>query len=108
MELIKRDIYEITTSWSTIHGVMFRGTIRKLCIQNNINVLLENANKEDKSNAVRFAIVSGLESNDKDLELISKYILSKLADAKVEKIMSEVINPILSKLKCNAEKKYEL
>ena len=87
---------------------MFRGTIRKLCIQNNINVLLENANKEDRANAVRFALVSGLESNNNDLELISKYIISKLADAKVEKIMSEVINPILSKLKCNAEKRYEL
>ena len=108
MELIKRDIYEITTSWSTIHGVMFRGTIRKLCIQNNVNVLLENANKEDKSNAVRFALISGLESTEHDLGLITKYIYSKLTDAKVEKIMSEVLNPILSKLKCNAEKRYEL
>ena len=33
---------------------------------------------------------------------------NKLSDAKVEKAMSEVINPILSKLKCNTEKRYEL
>lgn len=106
MEIIKRDIYEVTTETTPIHGVMFRGTIRKLWIQNQINVLLENAS--DKENTVRFALISNLESTTDDLNLISKYIYTKVADSKVEKILSDVINPVLSKIQINKEERYTI
>lgn len=106
MSLIKRDIYEITTEETIIHGVMFRGTIRKLCLQNNINVLLENTS--DKENTIRFALISDMESTENDLDLISKYIYSKISDANVTKILSNTSNPILSKLQCNLEERYAL
>ncbi len=44
------DIYEITTENTPIHGVMFRGRIRKYAIENEIELLTENAN--DIENAV--------------------------------------------------------
>ena len=38
-EIIKWDIYEIKTKSTSINGVMLRGKIRKLCLENKRNVL---------------------------------------------------------------------
>ncbi len=99
--LIKWDIYEIKAKSSHLTGVMLRGRIRKLCLENNKNVLLENA--EESENIVRFAVLSG-----EDAILIKDYLRKILPDVHVEKIKEEVINPILSKIKVNLEERYAL
>lgn len=55
-QLLKWNIYEISTDKTSITGAMFRGRIRKLGLENNFNVLVENA--EDIENRVRFAIIN--------------------------------------------------
>mgnify|MGYP001588851455 CR=1 FL=1 len=100
MEVIKWDIYEITAA-SPITGVMLRGRIRKLCLKNNKNVLVENA--KDIEGAVRFAIPAG-----EEVSMIITYLNKVLPDIKVEKVRESIPNPILSKLKVNLEDRYTL
>lgn len=100
-ELIKWDIYEIKTETTQINGVMFRGKIRKLCLENDRNVLVENT--EDIENSVRFAIPTGEDSIE-----IEKYVLTVAPDAIIDKVMESIPNPILSKLKVNQEDRYTL
>lgn len=106
MSIPKRDIYEITPDNTIIHWVMFRGTIRKLCLQNDIAVLLENAS--DKENTVRFALLSNLENFKQSLDIINKYIYTKIPDANIKQVLSQVPNPVLSKLQVNQEERYTL
>ncbi len=100
-ELIKWYIYEITTELASIQGVMFRGRIRKLCLNNNINVLVEN--DQDIENCVRFAIFSG-----EDPTLIKSYINKIVPDSKIELVSKNIQNPVLSKLKVNIADRYAL
>ena len=51
--LLKWQLYEISSDSSSLNGVMLRGRIRKFGLENNINVLAENT--EDAENGVRFA-----------------------------------------------------
>ncbi|MCD8494670.1 MAG: hypothetical protein LRY46_00905 [Candidatus Pacebacteria bacterium] len=85
-------IYEIYSPTQPLHGVMFRGRIRKLCIEKNINVLVENA--EDKDNVVRFAVLDPRDAID-----ITDYVMSITPDAEISLCLERVPNPILSKLK---------
>jgi len=55
-KLIYWDIYEIQTKETPIRGVMLRGRIRKLYLEKERNVLVENT--QDKEKSVRFAIPS--------------------------------------------------
>jgi hypothetical protein len=55
MKLLTWNIYEISSS-DSLHGIKLRGTIRKFCIENKINCLVENAT--DRENTVMFALVS--------------------------------------------------
>lgn len=96
--LTKWNIYEIFSS-DQQHGVKMRGRIRKFAIENNINLLTENAS--DKENVVRFAI-----SDDSSLELVKAFVASIVSDPQVDKVMSEVMNPVLSKLKVNLIERY--
>ena len=50
--LLLWDVYEVTSKNSALHGVMLRGRIRKLGIDRNCNVLVDNA--QDLDNTVRF------------------------------------------------------
>lgn len=94
-------IYEIYSSTQPLHGVMFRGRIRKLCIENNINVLVENA--QDKDNVVRFAVLDPSQAT-----CITEYVASIVPDAEINICLENIPNPILSKLKNNDEGRYVL
>lgn len=99
--LINWDVYEIKTKSSPITEVMLRGRVRKFCLENNRNLLIENA--EDSKNIVRFAVPSG-----EDISDIKKYLEKILSDVFVEKIKSKIPNPVLSKIKVNLEDRYIL
>ncbi|HCX45032.1 TPA: hypothetical protein DGT35_00250 [Patescibacteria group bacterium] len=100
-ELLKWDIYEIRTKSTPITGVMLRGRIRKFCLENKRNVLVENAQEIKES--VRFAIPSG-----EDSSIIQKYINKILSDASINLVEEDIPNPVLSKLKVNVEDRYTL
>jgi len=99
-ELIKWNVYEIHTT-TPITGAMFRGRIRKLGLEKEINVLVENA--EDIADKVRFAI-----TNTADYEIISDYIKKVAPDAQFKLVLENIANPVLSKLKVNIESRYTL
>jgi hypothetical protein len=99
--LLKWDIYEIITDDDLIIGMKIRGRIRKFCIHNNQNILVENAT--DKKNVVRFAVISGDTIID-----IKKYIGTIIKNVNVNLLSEKVANPILSKLKVNVENRYTL
>lgn len=101
MHLIKWDIYEVRTINTPINGVMFRGRIRKFCLKYKRNVLVENT--QDVQKSVRFAIPHG-----ENLEVIEKYIRKLVPDVLIELVMSNIPNPVLSKLKVNLEDRYAL
>jgi len=100
LSIIKWDIYEISSK-APITGIMLRGRIRKLCLENKRNVLVENT--EDVEKRVRFAVPTG-----ESISTISEYLVKIIPDVKVEKIKKSVPNPVLSKLKLNLEERYEL
>lgn len=102
--MILRNIYEVSTKHTPIHGVKFRWTIRKLGIQHDITVLLENAS--DKDNVVRFALITVSPTLDQDIEIISNYIYQKIPDASIQKVLSSIQNPVLSKLDINNSDRY--
>ncbi|HMP67356.1 MAG TPA: hypothetical protein PKA60_01230 [Candidatus Paceibacterota bacterium] len=97
--MYKWDIYEVTAKETPIHGVMFRGRIRKYAILNNINLLTENAS--DKENVVRFAV-----EKDFDPKKIIIYIKQIIFDSEITLIQKELVNPVLSKIKINLEERY--
>ncbi len=100
-KLIYWDIYEIQTKETPIRGVMLRGKIRKLCLEQKRNVLVENT--QDKEKSVRFAIPS-----KEDSSLIVEYLHSTLPDVTIERVEEHIPNPVLSKLKVNITDRYTL
>jgi len=100
LHLIYWDIYEITSS-EVMHNIMFRGRIRKFCLEHNRNVLAENT--KEIENGVRFAVPHKEDAND-----IINYIKSLFPSAQVSKLKENVPNPVLSKLKVNKEERYTL
>lgn len=100
-QLISWDIYEVSSAKSSLKGVMLRGRIRKLGLENNCTVLTENT--QDIENGVRFAVIHQV-----DPGLFSEYIKSIIPDATVELVAESVVNPVLSKLKVNIESRYTL
>ena len=80
---------------------MLRGRIRKLGLQNDFNVLCENAS--DKENCVRFAVPTG-----EDPKMIIEYLESVIPDVHITLELEGVVNPVLSKLKVNKEERYTL
>lgn len=100
MELILWDIYEIRTETPVI-GVMFRGRIRKFCLEKDRNILIENT--QDINNLVRFAVPA-----NEEVEEIVTYIRTISPDAVAEQVLKAVPNPVLSKLKVNIEGRYKL
>jgi hypothetical protein len=100
-DLISWDIYEIRTEKTEVHGVMLRGRIRKLGLENNFDILCENAS--DKPNAVRFAVQSGRSPRD-----TIAYLRQIIPDVHISLVLASVKNPVLSKLKVNNQERYEL
>ena len=100
-DLLSWNIYQITTETTEIHGVMLRGRIRKLGLEQGFNVLCENATDEEK--CVRFAVL-----NEKDAKSIMEYLEGIIPDATIALIAESVNNPVLSKLKVNKEDRYSL
>lgn len=100
MPLLNFNIYQINSTESLV-GIKLRGRIRKFALENNFNLLTDNA--QDEENTVRFALL--LEDNDK-LEIISEYIKSITQNCEIKLVMQNVRNPILSKLKTNLENRY--
>lgn len=95
------NIYNITTESTPIHGVMLRGRIRKFALENEIELLTENAS--DVENVVRFAIHS-----QKEPEQLIGFIKTLVADSKIERVLENIKNPVLSKLKVNKEERYSI
>jgi len=100
-EIIKWDIYEVTTKSTPINNVMLRGRIRKFCLESDRNVLVENS--QDIENSVRFAVTTGESATE-----IKIYLNKILPDVKIELVKENVPNPVLSKLKVNIEDRYTL
>lgn len=101
MTVLEWDIYEVTTNSTVIKGVMLRGRLRKLALDNQINLLTENAT--DVENCVRFAVLF-----DTSTQLFTDYISQIVPDATVTKVLEKTPNPVLSKLKVNMEERYTL
>jgi len=101
MTILNWNVYEITTEIVLINGVMLRGRLRKLGLENEVDILTENAS--DKENCVRFALL-----DNKDLPIFSEYITSIIPDSKIDLVLENVKNPVLSKLKVNIEDRYSL
>jgi len=101
-ELLIWDIYE-TSLDEKLHGIKFRGRIRKFGLVNGINVLAENASPKDVGNRVRFAVL-----NEKDAEKITWFCKSIFPNAEIKLILSKVKNPVLSRLIINKEERYEI
>lgn len=93
------DIYEITTSGESIKGIMLRGRIRKFGIEQNINILTENAS--DIKNGVRFAVL-----NKEHAVMVTDFVQMLVADCTARLVLENIANPVLSKLKVNNEGRY--
>lgn len=100
-DILRWDIYQITTGTAEIHGVMLRGRIRKLGLQQGFNVFCENATDVEK--CVRFAVL-----RSQDAQVVTDYLQRIIADVTVELVAEGVGNPVLSKLKVNKEERYTL
>jgi len=100
-DILSWDIYEITTRDTPINGVMLRGRIRKLWLENWINILAENT--QDIESSVRFATLHW-ESNS----IVIDYLHSIMSDVNIKLVLESVQNPVLSKLKINKEERYTL
>ena len=99
--LLKWQLYEISSDSSSLNGVMLRGRIRKFGLENNIDVLTENT--EDTENGVRFATL------DKGSgEWISEYVRLIIDNVEIKLVQENLSNPVLSKLKVNKEERYNL
>jgi hypothetical protein len=100
-KLLLWDVYEISSEKSSLTGVMLRGRIRKLGIEEKFNVLVENT--EDTDNKVRFAVL-----NDQDKEAVVSYLETIIEDVAIIKVLGNCPNPVLSKTKVNIESRYNL
>jgi hypothetical protein len=94
------DIYEISSLKHALVGVKCRGRIRKYALENDIDLLAENAS--DVRGRVRFAILTGT-----DPQLIEEHIRTFFDDAMIHKVAAKVPNPVLSKLHINITERYE-
>ena len=99
--MIHWNIYEISSPTQTLHGVKFRGRIRKFAISQNINTLTENAS--DKVNVVRFAL-----EDSQSAEPFIAFINAIMPDCQVNQVATQVTNPVLSKLKVNQAERYQI
>tara|TARA_Y100000034_G_scaffold122182_1_gene167336 strand:- start:393 stop:677 length:285 start_codon:yes stop_codon:yes gene_type:complete len=94
-------MYEISYGQSTLIGVKFRGRIRKYALSQGRMVLAENA--VDVEGKVRIGVPHG-----EKIEWLKPFILSIMPGSSFTKVLENVKNPILSKIKCNFEERYTI
>lgn len=99
--LLEWQIYEITAKQSSLNGVMLRGRIRKFGIEHEFDILAENT--EDAENGVRFAVLDQTYG-----QAVSDYVKSIIPDSEIRLVSTDVVNPVLSKLKVNQADRYSL
>ena len=99
--MLQWNIYEISSQTHKLHGVKCRGRIRKFANQLQINLLTENAS--DIENVVRFALLI-----DQDPSQIIDFVRSIFYDVEVTLAETNILNPVLSKLKINKDDRYEI
>ena len=99
--MINWDLYELSSENHSLHGVMCRGRIRKYALQNDMDLLTENAN--DVDGVVRVAVLAGT-----DVSQLEKFLREMFDDAKLSLVRNDLKNPVLSKLKVNLESRYEI
>lgn len=107
MKLLSWKIYEVTSP-SLLQKVMFRGRLRKFCLQKSFNILTEN--DEDNKNCVRFALLDHGDENMHTLEfeIVRNFLLEKI-DGNIEiEYIGDFNNPVLSKIKVNDVSRYEI
>ncbi len=92
--MILWDVYEISSSNVKLHGVKCRRRIRNFGIENNLNVLVENAT--DKDNVVRFAVIF-----ETDTGKLIDFVHEQFGNVEIENIARKIINPVLSTWKVN-------
>ncbi len=80
---------------------MLRGRLRKLAIHHGVELIVENAS--DADNTVRFALHSNQLPNK-----IMEYIATLSSSIEVTIAETNVLNPVLSKLKVNKDNRYTL
>lgn len=97
------DIYQVNSKTQNLIGVKFRGTVRKFAIEKDFVLLAENA--QDEENTVRFSLIENT-YEPKLLQQIIDFIRSIIPDAEIKPVLSNVPNPILSKLKNNDISRY--
>ena len=95
------DVYEISYGKSAMVGVKFRGRIRKYTLSQERMVLAENA--MDIEGNVRIAV-----PHKEEIEWLVPFILSIMPGASFKKVLENVKNPVLSKIKCNYEERYDI
>ena len=99
-KLLHWDVYEIKSD-EPLNGVMLRGRIRKLGIEQGFDVLAENTS--DEENRVRFGVLDSSHAG-----VVTEYLESILDDVEVSLVLRGVPNPVLSKLKVNKADRYTL
>lgn len=100
--LIEWRIFSITSE-NEIQGVKFRGRLRKYAIEQELNLLTENDDTNQK--IVRFAIPED-ELNEAISARLWSFVKEVDSTSKITTEMVDVVNPVLSKLKCNDESRY--
>jgi hypothetical protein len=88
MELIKWDLYEISTTKSALTGVKLRGRIRKFGLEKNINILAENT--QDVPGRVRIALIYGT-----DASAVKQFLKKIVPNSSLELKKAGLINPVL-------------
>lgn len=99
--MMKWDIYEISSAKHQLVAVKCRGRIRKYAIEQGIDLLTENAT--DAEGRVRFALLAGISPQP-----IEAYIRTLFNEVQIERVLCNVQNPVLSKLKINDTTRYDL
>ncbi|MBP6908196.1 MAG: hypothetical protein KBB75_00005 [Candidatus Pacebacteria bacterium] len=101
------ELHEVTSESINLIGVKFRGTLRKFAIEQNINLLVENAS--DKKNCVRFAIISNDNESMIRYKKISSFLDEKFGNNITRKPvegLGYLENPVLSKIDVNNTDRY--
>lgn len=94
-------MYTISSHASALTGVMLRGRIRKLCLLEEVNIIIDNSG--DVPGEVTFAVEHGM-----DISFIHEYLKSIIDDVAVTLLATSIPNPIVTKAQVNLEDRYEL
>ncbi len=100
-DMLTWDIYEISSSSTPLIGVGCRGRLRKYAMEQEMDLLTENASDAAKGE-VRFAVLCGT-----DIGAIKAYLKGLFPDVCIACVGTKVPNPVLSKLKVNDHTRYE-